>query len=114
MICWAYKSYQDCSSNLVATVWQDNKIVRLFSTNSNPRNVVYTERRLCHNVIKVNQPQNIWLYNRYMNGVDHHDQMHVKYDAGHFSVKAWKYILWYFMNTSTVNAFTLYCKTSTM
>ena len=113
MICWAHKSYQAGSSNLVATVWQDNRIVRLVSTNSNPRNVVHTDRRLDHNVIQVHQPQNIQLYNRYMNGVDCLDQMHMKYDVGHFSVKAWKYILWYFMNTSIVNAYILYCKTST-
>ena len=47
MICSAYKSYQDGSSNLVATVWQDNRIVRL----SNPGNVVHTDSRLGHNVI---------------------------------------------------------------
>ena len=78
MICAAYKSYQDGSSNLMATVWQDNRIVRLVSTNSNPRNVVHTVRRLGHNVIQVNQPQYIQLYNRYMNGVDHHVQMCMK------------------------------------
>ena len=65
------------------------------------------------NVIQVNKPQNIQLYNRYMNGVDHHDQMHMKYDVGHFSVKAWKCMLWYFVNTSILNAYILYCKTST-
>ena len=63
----AYKSYQDGSSNFMATVWQDNRIVKLLSMNSNPRCVVYTDRRLGHNVIQVNQPQNIQLYNRYMN-----------------------------------------------
>ena len=77
MICGTYKSYQDGSSNVVATVCQDNRIVRLVRTNSNPRNVVHTDRRLGHNMIKVNQPQNMQLYNRYMNGVDHHDQMHI-------------------------------------
>ena len=48
-----------------------------------------------------------------MNGVDFHDQMCMKYDVGHFLVKAWKYMLWYFVNTSIVNAYTFYCKTST-
>ena len=76
----------------MATVWQDNRTVRHVNTNSNPRNV-HIDRRLGCNVIQVNQPQNIQLYNRYMNGVDCHDQMHIKYDVGYFSVKAWKYIL---------------------
>ena len=48
-----------------------------------------------------------------MKGVDHHDQMHMKYNIGCFSVKAWKDILWYFVNTSIVDAYILYCKTST-
>ena len=112
MIHGAYKSYQDGNSNLVATVWKDNRTVRLVSTNSNPRNVVHTDRRLGHNVIELNQPQNVQLYNRNMSGADHHDQMHRKYDVGLFSVKAWKYILWYFVNTSKVNDYILYCKTS--
>ena len=48
-----------------------------------------------------------------MNDVGHHDQMHIKNDFGHFSVKTGKYILWYLMNTSIVNAYILYCKTLT-
>ena len=92
IICGAYKSYQDGSSNMVVTVCQHIRIVRLVNTNSNPRNVVHTDRRLGHNVIQVNQPQNTQLFNRCMKGVDHHDQMCIKYDVGLFSVKAWKYI----------------------
>ena len=64
LIQWCLKSYQDGSSNLVVTVWQDNRIVRLITTNSNPRNVVHADSRLGHNVIQVNQPQSIQLYNR--------------------------------------------------
>ena len=78
MIYGAYKSYQDGSLNFVAIVWQDNRIVRPISRNSNPRIVVHTDRRLGCNVIQVNQPQNIQLYNRYMNGVNFHDQMFMK------------------------------------
>ena len=37
----------------------------------------------------------------------------MKYDVGHFSVKAWKYILQYFVIMSLVNAYILYCKTFT-
>ena len=43
MICGSYKSYQDGSSNLVAPVWQDNRIVRLVRTNSNPGYVVHQQ-----------------------------------------------------------------------
>ena len=105
--------WKGLSMSLVAFVWKDNRIARLDSTNSNLRNVVHADRRLHCNVIQVNQPQNIQLYNRYMIGVDCHDQMCLKYDVGCFLVNAWKYILWYFVKTSTVNAYILHCKTST-
>ena len=97
----------------MATVWQDNRIVRVVSFNSNLRDVVHTDRRLGCYVSQVKKPQNIQLFNRYMNGVDHNDQMCMKYDVGHFSIKAWKYLLRYFVNTSIVNAYILYCKTAT-
>ena len=113
MIHGAYKSCHNASSNLVATVWQDSRIVRLVNTNLNPTNVVHTDWRFGHNVIQVNLPQKIQLYNRCTNAVGHHDQMCIKYNVGYFSVKAWKYIFWYFVNTSIVNAYILYCKAST-
>ena len=106
------EEYQDGSSNLVATVWQDNRIVRLVSTNSNPRNVVHTDRRLGHNVIQVNLPQNIQLYNRYMNGVDCHDQMCMKYDVGHFCQSMEVHPL-VFCEHQYSECLHLYCKTST-
>ena len=112
MIHGAYKSYQDGRSNLVATTWQDNRIVRLVSTNLKPKNV-NMDRRFGCNVIQVNQPQNIQLCNRYMNGVDHQVQMCIKYDGCYFSVKAQQFILWYFVNTNIMNAYILYCKTLT-
>ena len=37
MILTAYISHQDGSSNLVMTVWQENRILRLVSTNPNPK-----------------------------------------------------------------------------
>ena len=48
-----------------------------------------------------------------MNGVDKHDQLQMKYNIGQFSVKAWKYLLWFFVNACLVNAYNLYAKTST-
>ena len=56
MIWGAYQSYQDSNLDLVTvsklvTIWQDNRIVILDSTNSNPRNVVHTDRRFGHKVI---------------------------------------------------------------
>ena len=37
----------------------------------------------------------------------------MKYNIGRFSVKAWKYLLWFFVNACLVNAYILYANTST-
>ena len=113
MIWGIYRTYQDGHLKLVPSVWQENRIVRLLSINSNQRNVLHTNRRLGHNVVQVKQPQNIQMYNICMNGGDHHDQLCMNCDVCCFSVKAWKYILWYFVNNGIVNDYIWYYKTST-
>ena len=75
MVCGAHESYQYGNTNLVATVWQDNKTVRVLSTNSNPRNVLETSHRIGRDVVQINQPENVNLYNKNMNAVDRHDQL---------------------------------------
>ena len=113
MVHGAYKSYQYGNTNLVATVWQDNKTVRVLSTNSNPRNVLETGHRIGRDVVQINQPENVNLYNKHINGVDWHDQLWLQYPVGRFAKKSWKYLLWFLVNASIVNAYILYQKTST-
>ena len=55
-----------------------------------------------HQTVQVNQPQHLSFYNQYMNGIDHHDQLHTEYIVGCFTKKAWKY------DASIVNAFILW------
>ena len=43
-----------------------------------------------------------------MNGVDKHDQHRMKYTLGWFSVKYWKYLFWFLVNSCVVNAYILY------
>ena len=73
--------FQYGSTNLVATVWHDKNPVRVLSTNSDPRIIVEANCRVGHQVVQVNQPQSVSLY-KYMNGVDHHDQLHTEYIVG--------------------------------
>ena len=70
MVSGAHKSYQYGHTNLVATVWQDNNTVRVLGTNSNPRNVLETSHRIGQDVLQINQPENVNLYNKNMNAVD--------------------------------------------
>ena len=103
-----YKSMQFGRTNLVATAWKDNKTVTVLSTNCGPQDTVIADWRVgCHS-IHINQPKNVNLYNKYMGGVDQHDQMRLQYGLGHFSKKAWKYLLWFFVNAFLVNAYILY------
>ena len=71
----ASKTLQLGHTNLVATVWEDNKTVRVLSTNCEPQNVQVADGRIGRQMVQINQPQNVYSYNKYMSGVDRHDQM---------------------------------------
>ena len=73
MVHGTHKTLQFGNTNLVATVWQDNKQVRVLSTNCDPANVLQTNCRIGANTVQVNQPKNVFEYNKYMGGVDRHD-----------------------------------------
>ena len=104
---------QDANSHWVATVWHDNRPVRVLSTNARPDVTFPIERKCGNATVQIDQPENVFLYNKYMNGVDKHDQLQMKYNIGRFSVKAWKYLLWFFVSACLVIAYILYAKTST-
>ena len=109
----AHKTFQLGNTNLVATLWQDNKQVRVLSTNSRPDVIVVANRQMGRDYVQIDQPKNVSKYNKYMNGVDRHDQLRMQYDIGHFAKKAWKYLMWFFVNASIVNAYILWHVKST-
>lgn len=49
----------------------------------------------------------------YMGGVDHHDELRMKYDVGRNSKKCWRYLFWFLINCAVTNAFIIYKKVST-
>ena len=104
----AHKTFQLGNTNLVATVWKDNREVQVLSTNSRPDVIVATNRQIGQQQVQVNQLENVAKYNKYMSGVDRHDQMRMHYDVGHFAKKSWKYLMWFFVNAALVNAFILW------
>ena len=77
-----HKSLQDANSHLVATVWHDNRPVRVLSTNARPDVTFPIERKCGNATVHIDQPENVFVYNKYMNGVDKHDQLQMKYNIG--------------------------------
>ena len=108
-----HKTFQLGNTNLVATVWKDNREVQVLSMNSRPDVIVAANHWIGQQQVQVNQPENVAKYNKYMSGVDRHDQMHMHYDVGHFAKKSWKYLMWFFVNGALVNAFILWQQKST-
>ena len=100
--------------NLVATMWRDKRVVSLLSTNTSPepeihaiRQVVRGRRKRVVPADAMKKPDVVGVYNGGMNGVDVNDQYRSYYPPGTTSRKWWKYLLWFFMNLSMVNAYIL-------
>jgi len=94
--------------SLTASVWQDKKPVAFLSTLSNPLLQLPVNRRNGRQNLALTQPHAAHIYNKYMNGVDRHDQMRMCYDLARYGKKSWKYIFWFVMNSAIVNAFIIY------
>ena len=97
--------------NLVATMWRDKRVVSLLSTNTSPepeihaiRQVVRGRRKRVVPADAMKKPDVVDVYNGGMNGVDVNDQYRSYYPPGTTSRKWWKYLLWFFVNLSMVNA----------
>ena len=104
---------QKGSSPLTASVWRDKKLVYYLSTMSCPNDIPQATRRVGANVINLRQPHSVSAYNRFMGGVDLHDQFRMKYDVGRNAIKWWKYLFWFLVNCSLVNAYILFKSSST-
>lgn len=94
--------------NLTASVWQDKKPVAFLSTLSDPMQQVDVTRRAGRASLELTQPHSASIYNKKMNGVDRHDQLRTCYELAREGKKSWKYIFWFVMNCSLVNAFILF------
>ena len=102
------------SGNLVATMWKDKRVVSLLSTNTAPEPEINAVEQIVRGRRKrvvppeaMKKPEVVKVYNTGMNGVDVNDQYRSYYPPGTTSRKWWKYLLWFFMNLSMVNAFIL-------
>ena len=95
------------SGNLVAVVWHDNRDVSMLSTNTNPEDGI-VQRRVGREVLAVPCPNSVINYNAHMGGVDLADQKRSYYGVGRESVKFWRYLVWYILNTAIINSYIIY------
>ena len=101
------------SGNLTVTAWQDNKVVNVISTLSDPNKMSDVQRKLKDgHSITVPCPESVSSYNKFMGGVDRNDQLRKYYHFRLKSRKFYRYIFWFLVELSITNAFIL-CKNHT-
>ena len=87
--------------NELLTVWKDKRQVCVLSTNSN------AEMVRVGNPPK-QKPQSIVNYNMHMGGVDLADQLRSYYKVGRPCKKWWRYIFWFLLDVTLVNAWVIF------
>ena len=90
--------------NLVASVWKDTELVCFLSTQLNPVGDQTVKRKCDGTVIQVPTVPAAISYNKNMGGVDLNDQQRNYYAVGRKSRKWWRYLLWFLVDVSIVNA----------
>lgn len=94
--------------NLTVSVWQDNKAVTVAATNGDPTIDVQVMRKKKDGTrTAVNCPQSVSLYNKYMGGVDHNDQLRGYYHVRLKCRKYYKYIFWFLFDVAVINSYIL-------
>lgn len=95
--------------NLVYTKWHDKRDVNTLSTNFDPlAPKTVKERRKNGDVVRVENPVCVDLYNNNMGGVDPSDRLRSYYSACRPSKKWYKYLFWFIFDLSLVNSFIIF------
>ena len=97
-----------------ASAWKDRKVVMVMSTNSQSSSCgTVTRKQKDGSSIEVPCPESIILYNRFMGGVDHGDQLRGYYSCRTKSRKFYKYIYFFLLDVAITNIYILLSKFST-
>nr|XP_039258511.1 piggyBac transposable element-derived protein 4-like [Styela clava] len=91
---------------LLALLWQDKRPISILSTYCNGDEVIEKQLRGSSGTIK--KPTCIELYNKFMGGVDLADQYTSYYNFSRKSVKWWKKIFFWLIETSVTNSYIIY------
>ena len=94
--------------NLTCAVWFDTKPVWFILTETDPRIVCSTLRRVSRCYECVNQPLMANWYNNHFKSVDAFDFLSTKYQFACRSYHSWQYLFNFCLQAAVVNAFILY------
>ena len=94
---------------VVGTLWKDNKVVRVLSTNFQPKETGNVTRKLRDGTsVGVPCPTAIVAYNKFMGGVDRNDQLRQYYHVRLRGRKYYKYIFWFLLDVTISNSYILF------
>ena len=101
------------SGNLLATMWLDNDLVTMLSTNAQPGEVKTVRRKQSDGkLVDIQCPASVLSYNTYMGGVDRGDQLRQYYHVRYKSHKYYKYIFWFLFDTSKTYFYCMFVHSS--
>ncbi|XP_061169395.1 piggyBac transposable element-derived protein 4-like [Saccostrea echinata] len=101
------KSITKQKGSMRVTVWRDKKNITILQTNSDGEATSVGRKQKDGNTTDVPCPESIKLYNQYMNGVDHADQLRSTYNTARKALKWWKYLFFFLFDVSVVNSYLL-------
>jgi len=105
-----HKETRKQANRLTVSLWQDNRPVTVISTNCDPTVSTSVVRRNKDGTSRsVSCPNSIYLYNKYMGGVDHNDQLRGYYGVRLKGRKFYRYIWWFLFDVAVTNTYIL-CK----
>ena len=96
--------------NLVFTKWHDKRDVSILSSNCDPLDPpeVRTRRAREGEVVHTEKPVYIAMYNQFMGGVDHANQLHSYYSTCPPCRKWYRYTFWFIFKVVLGNVFALH------
>lgn len=100
-------NFQIRKGNLLFSLWQDNKLVNVVSSNCDSGEGSVQRTQKDNTRLTVKCPHNIIEYNKYMGGVDKCDQMRQYYCVRQKTRKFYRYIFWFLFELTLHNAFIL-------
>ena len=98
--------------SMLVIKWSDKREVTILTTIHQPGHVSVQRRnrRAPGGRETVQKPTAIVEYNTYMGGVDRADQLLSYYGFAHRTVKWWRRLFFFLLDTAVVNSYVLYCE----